>query len=118
VLNNLHGETDKSKAFIEIQRVLNQKCKFLMLEPLRNLRGFFTFTRFGFWPLLSRDKWFRLLREAGFVNIQYSYENGIDIFVAEKPMSTAASKGFTQNPVAQETWKAVCRSSKVLDHLA
>jgi hypothetical protein len=118
VLNNLHGETDMSKAFIEIQRVLNQRDKFLMLEPLRNLRGFFTFTPFGFWSLLSRDEWFTLLREAGFVNIQYSYENGIGIFVAAKPMSTAASKGFTQNPVAHVTWKAVCRSLKVLGQWA
>jgi ubiquinone/menaquinone biosynthesis C-methylase UbiE len=85
VLNNLHGETDKSKAFVEIQRVLKPRGKFLMLEPLRNLRGFFTFTPFAFWSLLLKDKWLVLLKEAGFTNIQYAYENGLGIFVAEKP---------------------------------
>jgi len=40
VLNNLHSEADKLKALMEINRVLQPKGKFLMLEPLRNMRGF------------------------------------------------------------------------------
>jgi len=85
VLNNLHGEMSKSKALMEIHRVLKLKGRFLMLEPLRNLRGFFTFTPFAFWALLPKDKWMKLLKQAGFINIKYTYENGLGIFLAEKP---------------------------------
>jgi ubiquinone/menaquinone biosynthesis C-methylase UbiE len=86
VLNNLHGEKDKSKAFREIQRVLKPNGKFLMLEPLRNLRGFFTFTPFAFSSLMSKDKWLELLKKAGFISIRYAYENGLGVFLAEKPI--------------------------------
>jgi len=85
VLNNLHGEINKSKALMEIHRVLQPRGKFLLLEPLRNLRGFFTFTPFAFWALLTKDKWVKILKEAGFMNIKYTYENGRGIFLAEKP---------------------------------
>jgi len=85
VLNNLHGEMNKSKALTEIHRVLQPRGKFLMLEPVRNLRGFFTFTPLAFWTLLTKDKWMKLLKEAGFINIKYTYENGLGIFLAEKP---------------------------------
>jgi ubiquinone/menaquinone biosynthesis C-methylase UbiE len=84
VLNNLHGEADKSKALMEIHRVLKPIGKFLMLEPLRNLRGFFTFTPFAFWSLLTKGDWMKLLKEAGFINTKYVYENGLGIFLAEK----------------------------------
>jgi len=84
VLNNLHSEADKLKALVEIHRVLQLRGKFLMLEPLRNLRGFFTFTPFAFWSLQSKDKWMKLLKEAKFTNIKYTYENGLGIFLAEK----------------------------------
>jgi ubiquinone/menaquinone biosynthesis C-methylase UbiE len=85
VLNNLHGALDKSKALVEIRRVLQPRGKLLMLELLRNLRGFLTFTPFAFWALLSKEKWMKLLKEAEFINIRYTYENGLGIFLAEKP---------------------------------
>jgi len=85
VLNNLHNKRNKSRALTEIRRVLRPRGKFLMLEPLRNLRGFFAFTPFAFWTLLTRDKWMELLKEAGFMNTKYAYENGLGIFLAEKP---------------------------------
>lgn len=85
VLNNLHGEMNKSKALMEIRRVLQPRGKILILEPLRNLRGFFTFTPLAFWELLTKDRWMKILKEAGFMNIKYTYENGLGIFLAEKP---------------------------------
>lgn len=84
VLNNLHSEADKLKALMEIYRVLQPKGRFLMLEPLRNIRGFLTFTPFAFWSLQSKDKWMKLLKEAKFINVKYTYENGLGIFLAEK----------------------------------
>jgi len=85
VINNLHGEMNKSKALTEIHRVLQPRGKILITEPLRNLRSFFTFTPFGFWALLTKDKWMKILKEAGFINIKHCYENGLGIFSAEKP---------------------------------
>jgi len=85
VLNNLHGEMSKSKALMEIHRVLQLRGKILILEPLRNLRGFFTFTPFAFWALPTKDKWMKILKEVGFINIKYTYKNGLGIFLAEKP---------------------------------
>jgi len=85
VLNNLHGIMDKSKALTEIRRVLEPRGKFLALEPLRNLRGFLTFTPIAFWSLLTKDEWMKLLKKAEFINIRYTYENGLGIFSAEKP---------------------------------
>jgi len=85
VLNNVHGDINKSRALAEIRRVLQPRGRFLMLEPLRDLRGFIAFSPLAFWILLTRDKWVRLLKEAGFINIGYTYEKGLGIFLVEKP---------------------------------
>lgn len=84
VLNNLHGKASKSKALTEIHRVLRPRGKFVMLEPLRNLRGFLMFTPFGFWALLTKDEWMKLLEQAGFIELKYTYESPLGIFLAEK----------------------------------
>jgi len=86
VINNLHGDAEKSKALAEIFRVLRQGGKFLMAEPLRNMRGFFTFSPFAFFELLQKDRWITLLEKAKFSNLKYTYQNGMGIFLVEKPM--------------------------------
>jgi ubiquinone/menaquinone biosynthesis C-methylase UbiE len=86
VINNLHGDADKSKALAEIFRVLRPGGKFLMAEPLRNLRGFFTFSPFAFLELLLKDRWANLLEKAMFSNLKYSYQRGMGMFLVEKPL--------------------------------
>lgn len=83
VLNNLNGNEKKLRALREIYRVLKPGGTFFLLEPLRNLRGFFIFTPFAFWKLLPKDKWIELLEKAGFVNLEYQYR-GEGYFVVEK----------------------------------
>lgn len=91
VLNNLSGRTPKSKALSEIYRVLKGGGKLLLLEPLRTLRMFFLFTPFAFWQLLNKDAWTRLLSKAGFVNLEFYYQDGVGLFLAEKPSKARAS---------------------------
>jgi ubiquinone/menaquinone biosynthesis C-methylase UbiE len=85
VINNLHGEAEKSKALAEISRVLRPGGRFLMAEPLRNIRGFFTFSPFAFFELLPKDRWTTLLEKAKFSNLKYSYQHGMGMFLVEKP---------------------------------
>jgi len=85
VINNLHGDAEKAKALTEIFRVLRPNGKFLMAEPLRNMRGFFTFSPFAFLELLPKEKWITMLQKTGFTNLQYIYQNGMGIFLVEKP---------------------------------
>jgi len=84
VLNNLRSEKEKVKALREIHRVLKPRGKFLLIEPLRNLRGMFLFTVFGFWKLLSKERWMKLLEEQGFSLISFSYQKGLGWFFALK----------------------------------
>jgi len=86
VINNLHGDAEKSKALTEIFRVLRPGGKFLMAEPLRNVRGFFTFSPFAFFELLPKDRWITLLEKAKFSNLKYSYQSGMGMFLVEKPL--------------------------------
>jgi len=86
VINNLHGDAEKRKALAEIFRVLRPSGEFLMAEPLRNMRGFFTFSPFAFWELLPKDRWITLLEKAKFSNLKYSYQSGMGIFLVEKPL--------------------------------
>jgi len=85
VINNLHGHAEKLKALGEILRVLRPGGNFLMMEPLRNLRGFFTFSPFAFLELLPKHAWTKMLDDAGFVELQYSYRNGMGIFLVRRP---------------------------------
>ena len=85
VINNLHGGAEKSKALAEIVRVLRPSGKFLMAEPLRNMRGFFTFSPFAFFELLPKDRWITLLEKAKFIKLKYSYQSGMGMFLVEKP---------------------------------
>jgi ubiquinone/menaquinone biosynthesis C-methylase UbiE len=84
VLNNLAGDEKKLKAMKEIYRVLKPGGTFFLLEPLRDLRGLFTFTPFAFWELLSREKWIELLERANFVDLDYDYR-GAGYFIVKKP---------------------------------
>lgn len=84
VLNNLSGNEKKLRALKEICRVLKPGGTFFLLEPLRNLRGFFIFTPLAFWMLLPKDKWIELLEKAGFVSLEYQYR-GEGYFVVERP---------------------------------
>jgi ubiquinone/menaquinone biosynthesis C-methylase UbiE len=86
VINNLHNYADKTKALAEILRVLRPSGKFFMAEPLRNLRGFFTFSPFAFFELLPKNRWTALLDNAKFSNLNYIYQNGIGMFLVEKPL--------------------------------
>jgi len=86
VINNLHGDAEKSKALAEIFRVLRPSGKLLMAEPLRNMRGFFTFSPFAFLELLPKDRWMTLLEKAKFSNLKYSYKSGMGMFLVEKPL--------------------------------
>jgi ubiquinone/menaquinone biosynthesis C-methylase UbiE len=87
VLNNLHGMDEKLKALQEIYRVTTPGGRFLLVEPLRNLRGFFTFTPFAFWMLLKKDDWIRLLQKSNFVVYDYLYRYGVGWFVVERPIN-------------------------------
>ena len=85
VINNLHSKADKMKALREIHRVLKTGGKFLMVEPLRNLRNlFYGWTPLGVWMLLPKDAWAKLLKNAGFNNLKYVYQDGSGIFLVEK----------------------------------
>lgn len=84
VLNNLSGDNQKLQAMKEIYRVLKPGGTFFLLEPLRNLRGFFTFSPFAFWHLLTKDEWVALLEKTGFVNLEYQYKDA-GYFIVEKP---------------------------------
>ena len=79
VLNNLSDE-EKVSALKEIRRVLKPRGKFLLIEPLRNLRALFLFTLFGFWKLLSKQEWQRLLEEQGFAVVGYRHRHGMGFF--------------------------------------
>jgi SAM-dependent methyltransferase len=94
VLNNLAGDEKKLKAMKEIYRVLKPGGTFFLLEPLRDLRGLFTFTPFAFWELLSREKWIELLEEANFVDLDYDY-NG-QVISLLKNRSNRQSHDFCQ----------------------
>lgn len=84
VLNNLSGDEKKLKAIKEIYRVLKPGGTFFLLEPLRDLRGLFTFTPLAVWRLLPKDKWIELLENAGFANLVYQYK-GLGYFIVKKP---------------------------------
>lgn len=84
VLNNLHGDEQKLDAMKEVYRVLKSGGTFFLLEPLRDLRGFFIFTPLAFWMLLPKNKWVALLEKANFVNLTYTYK-GEGYFIVEKP---------------------------------
>ena len=86
VINNLHGDSEKLKALEEIFRVLRSGGRFLLLEPLRDLWGFLTFTPFFVWILLPKDRWIALLKKTGFVNLRYDYFHRMGAFLVEKPM--------------------------------
>jgi len=87
VINNLHAKTGKMKALREIYRVLKAGGKFLMIEPLRNLRNFFYgWTPLGVWMLLPKDSWVDLLINTGFIDLKYFYQNGSGIFLVKKPL--------------------------------
>ena len=86
VINNLNGDSDKIKALKEIFRVLRPGGRFLLLEPLRDLWGFLTFTVLGVWMLLPKDRWITLLEKTGFVNLRYEYFHRMGAFLVEKPM--------------------------------
>ena len=86
VINNLHSKADKMGALREIYRVLKTGGKFLMIEPLRNLRNFFFgWTPLGVWMLLPKDAWVKLLKNEEFINLKYVYQDGSGIFLVEKP---------------------------------
>ena len=86
VINNLHGDSKKLKAFKEIFRVLRPGGKFLLLEPLRDLWGALLFTPFFVWILLTKDKWITLLKTTGFVNLRYDYFRQMGVFLVVKPI--------------------------------
>jgi len=88
VLNNLSGEKEKVRALREIHRVLKPGGKFLLIEPLRDLKGLFLFTIFGYWKLLSKERWIRLLEEQGFSGVRYSYQKGLGWLLVEKSPSS------------------------------
>jgi len=86
VINNLHGTSEKLKALEEILRVLRPGGRFLLLEPLRDLWGFLTFTPLGVWMLLPKDGWIALLKKTGFMNLRYNYFHRMGAFLVEKPV--------------------------------
>jgi len=87
VINNLHLKADKMRALTEIYRVLKPGGKFLMIEPLRNLRNFFFgWTPLGVWMLLPKGSWVDFLENSGFINLKYVYQDGSGIFLARKPL--------------------------------
>jgi hypothetical protein len=59
--------------------------RLLLIEPLRDLGGFLTFTLLGVWMLLPKDRWIALLERAGFINLKYKYHDYLGVFLVEKP---------------------------------
>lgn len=84
VINNLHNDEDKLKALKEIYRVLRSGGKFLLLEPLRDLQGAFVFTPLFIWMASPKDKWVKLLENAGFENLEYGRLNKMGAFLVKK----------------------------------
>ena len=87
VINNLHNDAEKLRALKEIYRVLRSEGKFLLLEPLRNLRGVFVFTPLFIWMTSPKEKWIKLLENAGFENLEFGYYSMMGAFLAKKPKS-------------------------------
>ena len=86
VINNLHSKADKTKALIQIYRVLKTGGNLLLVEPLRNIRNFFFgWTPLGVWMLLPKGTWVKLLKNAGFIKLKYVYQDGSGIFLVKKP---------------------------------
>jgi ubiquinone/menaquinone biosynthesis C-methylase UbiE len=85
VVNNLHGDSRKLRAFQEIFRVLRPGGSFLLLEPLRDFWGLLTFTPLFVWILLPKDRWIMLLRKAGFIDLRYNHSQRMGVFLVKKP---------------------------------
>ncbi len=92
VINNLHSDEDKLKAFREIYRVLRSEGTFLLMEPLRDLQGAFVFTPFFIWMASPKEKWITLLKNAGFQNLTYTHFRRMGAFVVKKPRPHMSDK--------------------------
>lgn len=92
VINNLHNDEDKLKAFREICRVLRSEGTFLLMEPLRDLQGAFVFTPFFIWMASPKEKWIKLLKNAGFQNLTYTHFRRMGAFLVKKPSSHISDK--------------------------
>jgi len=85
VMNNLHADAEKLRAFNEVLRVLRPGGRFLLWEPLRDLRGVLTFGPLGILILSPRQKWTDLLSKTGFTDLRYAYARGMGAFLVHKP---------------------------------
>jgi SAM-dependent methyltransferase len=86
VINNLKGEGDRLKALKEIYRVLRPGGRFLLLEPLLDLRGLLLYTPFILFAFSPKEVWLSLLSKTEFVNLQGASRHSMGLFLVEKPV--------------------------------
>lgn len=85
VINNLKGEPDRLKALNEIYRVLRPGGRFLLLEPLLDLRTLLLYTPLVAFVFSSKEVWLDLLDKTEFANLKTIFHPGIGLFLVEKP---------------------------------
>lgn len=85
VINNLKGEGKRLKALQEIYRVLLPGGRFLLLEPLLDLRTLLLYTPLAIFAFSSKEVWLDLLSKTEFVNLKNASRPGIGLFLVEKP---------------------------------
>jgi ubiquinone/menaquinone biosynthesis C-methylase UbiE len=77
VLNNLPGEKNRIKALKQIFRVLKPGGKYMLLEPLRNLRMFCALAPFAVFQLGKKEHWENYAETAGFSKVRFHNEKGL-----------------------------------------
>jgi len=86
VINGLRGEGDRLKALKEIYRVLRPGGRFLLLEPLLDLRALLLYTPLYAFAFSSKKVWLDLLAKTEFVNLKTTSHRGTGLFLVEKPV--------------------------------
>lgn len=86
VINNLKGEGERLKALREIHRVLGPGGRFLLLEPLLDLRGLLLHTPLAVFAFSSEKVWLDILAQTKFVNLRAASHRNMGLFLVEKPV--------------------------------
>lgn len=85
VINNLKGEGERLKASREIHRVLGPGGRFLLLEPLLDLRALLLHTPLAVFAFSSEKVWLDILARTELVNLRADSHHSMGLFLIEKP---------------------------------